>query len=202
MATHSFIFAQENAIVGAVHAAIESLHAYRTEKRNGRAETGYSANKECWANLAVNARILRHRLTILLDELRPSSERGNQMSRPLYREMASTLQAINNCRKSANKEWEERHEKTLSDLCNALPSGSGIDCGTKLDRDACRPDRLVFTLSYHFMDENGFYCGWGDFVVYAKPSFDGIELRITGRDKNQVKEMLYDLYRCALTQEV
>jgi hypothetical protein len=83
-----------------------------------------------------------------------------------------------------------------------LPSGSGIDCGTELDRAACKPGKLVFTFSYHHMNEAGMYDGWTEHTLIVTPSFDGIDLRITGRDRNQVKEYLYDIYHNDLTQEV
>ena len=121
-------------------------------------------------------------------------------TRPLYREIASILQAIANCRKDGgNAEWLERHEETLKDLLDLLPSGSGIDCGTKLDRDACKPGKLVFTLGYHHMHESGMYDGWTEHTLVVTPSFDGIDIRITGRDRNQIKEYLHEVYHNVLT---
>ncbi len=125
-----------------------------------------------------------------------------QTMRPLYREIASILQAIDNCRKAGNTEWLEKHEDRLKELCDALPSGSGIDCGTTLERDDCTPSKLVFTFSYHHMNDAGMYDGWTEHSLIVTPSFDGIDLRITGRDRNDIKEMLYEQYHYCLTQEV
>jgi hypothetical protein len=123
--------------------------------------------------------------------------------RPLYRELASLLQAIENCRKSSNLEWHGRHQDRLAKLVsNGMPSGGGIDNGTKLDIDACRPGKLVFTFGYHHMNESGMYDGWTEHVLTVTPSFDGIDLRISGRDRNQIKEYLYETYHYALTQAV
>lgn len=122
--------------------------------------------------------------------------------RPLYREIASMLTAIDNCRKAGNQEWLEKHEATLKHLVDRLPSGGGIDIGPKLDRDACKLDRLVFTFSYHHMNENGMYDGWTDHVLTVRPSFDGIDLRISGRDRNQVKDYLYETFQYALTMDI
>lgn len=121
--------------------------------------------------------------------------------RPLYREIASTLQAMSNCRRSGNQEWLERHEARLAELVDLLPSGSGIDCGTKIDADSCKPGKLVFTFSFHHMNESGMYDGWTDHVLTVTPSFDGIDLRISGRDRDGIKEYLYETYYQALTEE-
>lgn len=132
--------------------------------------------------------------------------------RPLYREIASMLAAIRNCERqeesedadtAANgREWKDKHEATLKRLVDMLPSGSGIDCGTKIEAADCRPGKLVFYFSYHHMNDVGMYDGWTEHKLIVTPSFDGIDLRITGPDRNQVKEYLYETYHYALTQEV
>lgn len=122
---------------------------------------------------------------------------------PLYREFVSVLNAIDNCRKSGNSEWLERHETTLEQLSKFLPSGSGIDCGTTLDRDSSNSEKLVFTFSYHHMDENGMYCGWTEHKLTIRASLQfGIDLRISGRDRNGIKEYLHETYQYALTSKV
>ena len=48
------------------------------------------------------------------------------LTRPLYRAIAEKLQAIENCRKANNAEWEARHSDAIEDLVKAhMPSGSG-----------------------------------------------------------------------------
>lgn len=93
----------------------------------------------------------------------------------------------------------EEVEKLVRDY---MPSGSGIDNGVKIDLDKCNDNRLTFTFGYHHMNESGMYCGWTDHSLIVTPSFDGIRLKITGRDRNFVKEYLYDLFHHALTQPV
>src|ERR1700733_9988314 len=95
-------------------------------------------------------------------------------SRPVYREIASLIQAIGNCQRSWNKEWEEKHGERLRHLVELLPSGSGFDNGTKLDTIASNAEKLVFTTAFHHMNENGYYDGWTEHTVYVTPSFDGI----------------------------
>lgn len=122
---------------------------------------------------------------------------------PLYREIASLLAARENCRKRNNSEWLDKHTETLKHLVNQyMPSGSGIDNGTNLD-DSSTPERLVFNMSFHHMDEHGCYNGWTDHQVIVKPSLQfGIDIRITGRDKNQIKEYLYETYGYTLACKV
>jgi hypothetical protein len=123
--------------------------------------------------------------------------------RPLYREIASLLQAIENCRVTNNTSWLDKHEDRLSKLCKEyLPSGSGIDCGTTLERELCKPDKLVFSFSYHHMNDCGMYDGWTDYKLVVRPCFDGIDLKISGKDRNMIKEYLYDTYNCALNELV
>lgn len=122
---------------------------------------------------------------------------------PLYREISSLISARENCRRANNGEWLDNHSNTIAELISRfMPSGSGIDCGTKLD-DCSTPERLVFNLSFHHMDENGFYDGWTEHQVIVKPSLQfGVDIRITGRDKNQIKEYLHEVYGYALTSKV
>ena len=124
------------------------------------------------------------------------------MKRPIYREIASIIQAIENCRKAGNAGWLTKHEERLEELVSLLPSGSGIDNGTKLDIDSCKPGKLVFTLGYHHMNDVGMYDGWTEHVLTVTPSFDGIELRFSGRNRNDIKDYLHDTYYFALTQEI
>ena len=78
------------------------------------------------------------------------------MKQPFYRAIASTLQARINCEKRGNYEWHARHLERIESLVKAhAPSGSGFDNGTRFDVDASTPERLVFTTSFHHMDERG-----------------------------------------------
>ncbi len=84
-----------------------------------------------------------------------------------------------------------------------LPSGSGFDAGTKLVQDKCTDTRLVFTTSFHHMDEHGGYNGWTEHEVYlvASLQFD-FNVRVTGRDRNQIKDYIAETFQHALSEEV
>ena len=122
------------------------------------------------------------------------------LTRPLYRAIAEKLQAIENCRKSGNLEWEARHGDAIEELVNShMPSGSGFDNGTTLDTSASTPDKLVFQTAFHHMDENGMYAGWTDHSVTIKASLaSGFDMRIGGRDRNGIKDYIAECFSQAL----
>ena len=84
------------------------------------------------------------------------------------------------------------------DLCDAImrdaPSGSGIDAGTELDEARSTSRRIVLFVAFHHMDEAGGYDGWTSHNVIITPRFDGIDVRVTGKDRNGIKEYLADTY--------
>lgn len=123
-------------------------------------------------------------------------------AKPLYQEMASLLLAMQNCRESGNIEWCNRHESRLLDLVkNHLPSGSGFDGGTSIDIDASSPDRLIFDTAFHHMNESGYYDGWTGHSVIVKPSLAfGFELRITGQDRNYIKDYIVECFHATLSE--
>ena len=120
--------------------------------------------------------------------------------KPLYQESASLVDARLRCIETGNNEWKVKHEERLIALCKEyMPSGSGIDCGTKIDLDASTPDKLVFYAPYHHMNDGGMYDGWTDHSFTVTPSLQfGYRLKIGGRDRNNIKEYLHDVFSTAL----
>lgn len=121
-------------------------------------------------------------------------------TKPLYQQFAALVTARRNCIAKDNHDWNRNHTQKLHDLCKEhMPSGSGVDCGTKIDLDASHGEKLVFLVEYHHMDDNGGYDGWTSHQVIVTPSLQfGFSLKITGRDRNQIKEYLADIYNAAL----
>jgi hypothetical protein len=102
-----------------------------------------------------------------------------------------------------HNEWFNRWEETIERETANLPSGSGIDSGVKFDFDASTPEKLVFLFGVHHMNESGMYDGWTDHSLIVTPSLQfGFHIRITGRDRNQVKDYLYETFQYALNEEV
>ncbi len=124
-------------------------------------------------------------------------------TRKLYQHLASSVQARLNCAASGNAEWLQKHsDNILSAVHYLMPSGSGIDGGTILDLISQSPNRLVFYCSFHHMDEGG-YDGWTDHTIIVTPDLaHGFDLRVTGRDRNEIKDYLAEVYHAALSQDV
>ena len=100
-------------------------------------------------------------------------------ARPLYRELASAIQARKNCAEKkpvsvpipdangiatgfapsdemVNPEWFEKWSDTIERLADLLPHGSGIDSGCQIDLDKSHAEKLVIHTSFHHMDESGY----------------------------------------------
>lgn len=117
------------------------------------------------------------------------------------------LRCIVDCEKPNGehfREWIERHKDSADEICeHFMPSGSGIDSGTKIDWNASRPERIVFTAPYHHMDSGGSYDGWTEHDIIVTPSLVfGTRIRITGRNRNDIKEYLHGCFDYALGQSL
>lgn len=110
--------------------------------------------------------------------------------------------AIENCLQNNNKEWYAKHRAKLAALSQFLPSGSGIDNGTTIEEVSTTPERITLACGYHHMNEHGSYDGWTEHKIYVSPSFNGLNLRITGRDRNAIKDYLHEVFYTCLKQEV
>ena len=126
------------------------------------------------------------------------------MKYPLYKKFAMTLGAHQNCIKSGNKEWKEKHFDNLQTYVADLPHGSGIDGKTWFDYEKSTPNKLIFHIEYHCMDENGFYAGWYSYKIIVTPSLqNNFDLNIVGKDTpNHAKEYLYEVFQYAFSEDV
>ena len=109
--------------------------------------------------------------------------------------LAAGITAMRNCEARDNnavaQEWRDYLEALVR---NYAPSGSGFDAGTTLDFDASNDEKIVFTTSFHHMDDNGFYCGWSEHTVIFTPSFHGFNIRVTGRNVRDIKDYIADVF--------
>lgn len=117
------------------------------------------------------------------------------------RELAGLADAYHRCLKTGN-EWAAKHRERAEYIArNYLPSGSGIDTGTTFDIDASTGERLVLRTEFHHMNDGGYYDGWTQHDITVKASLiHGLALRIGGRNRNDIKEYLHDVFREALGQ--
>jgi hypothetical protein len=120
------------------------------------------------------------------------------MVRKLYQHIAGLLDARLRCSLNNNGEWTTKHAENLRMIASSiLPSGSGIDDdGTKIDIDRSTGERIVLTLGFHHMDDNGFYDGWSDHTITVRASLiHDISLTIGGPNRNAIKDYLHDRRR-------
>ena len=110
----------------------------------------------------------------------------------LYARLAELMLARENCQKSENHEWLQKHGQAIRDLCREhLPHGSGFDSGVTLNQDESTSERLVFNVAFHPMNDAGFYVDWRDYKAIVTPSLVfGFSLDLKGRDYNQLKEYI------------
>jgi len=120
----------------------------------------------------------------------------------LAQQLASRIQAYKNCVKAGNELYRDIHKNKIEELCQLLPNGSGIDSGVELIIRDCDSEKLVFSFGFHHMDEHGGYDGWTQHTLIVTPSFSGINLKITGKNRNGIKEYLHDLFYHVFTQKL
>ena len=125
------------------------------------------------------------------------------MKTKLYQELASRIDAMARCENTEKHEWFKKSEDLINKIMETAPSGSGIDNGTTLDLDKSTGEKLIFIFGYHHMNEAGYYDGWSEHTLIVKPSLQfGIDIRITGQDRNDIKDYLYQVYEPWLNQEI
>ena len=124
------------------------------------------------------------------------------MKTKLIAKIYRLLQARQNCLENNNTDWYEKHTDSLISLAGFLPHGSGIDNGCKIDINDSNENKIVITFGFHHLNENGYYEGWTDHKLILKPTFDGFDMKITGYNKNQVKDYLYDTFDYCLNEEI
>lgn len=125
------------------------------------------------------------------------------MELKIYEHIASRAAARLNCAND-RPEWFAKHEAAADALCKAhMPIGSGFNCGTSIDWGRTTGDKLVFVTEFHHMNEHGYYDGWTQHVVTVRPSLVyGFTLHISGRDRNGIKEYIYQVFADALRRKV
>jgi len=105
--------------------------------------------------------------------------------------------------RDTNEHFKDVAQERIDALMEHAPSGSGIDHGTKISYEASKDGRIVFDFSFHHMNDAGFYDGWTEHTLVVKPSLEyGMDMTIRGRDRNGIKEYLYDVYGYWLEEEV
>lgn len=113
------------------------------------------------------------------------------MNNPLYRTIANQVRLYHS---ATDDEWRTKHENALEKLMQQMPSGSGIDSGTKLLLAESSENKLVFLVEYHHVNSNGYYCGWSSRNIVITASLtsdfdmDMVDEDSSGADMTDVDE--------------
>jgi hypothetical protein len=122
--------------------------------------------------------------------------------KPMYKAITGAIVALRNCKASGNN-YADKWEECIERFQHALPSGSGLDTGTRIVIDECTDEKLVLVTSYHHMNEHGYYTRWTDHKIVVKPSLmSDFNLTIGGKDYNDIKDYLHEVFDHALREEV
>lgn len=132
------------------------------------------------------------------------------MNDKVYHRLALALQARASCKKDLERNPNDQNKKYWlshwTDVIehiqdNHLPHGSGIDSGCCIDNDSVNP--IIIYTAFHHMDECGGYEGWTEHTIKVYPDFiSDITLKITGKNRNMIKDYLYELFYNDLTSEM
>lgn len=132
---------------------------------------------------------------------------------PLYQAFATRITAYHNCydrlenteleddKYARTLDWEHTHLACIRALAKQyLPHGSGLDADMQVDTDKSSDSKLVIIgCDFHHMDEHGGYDGWTEHTVIIVPSLQfGITIRITGKDRDGIKDYIANTFYHAL----
>lgn len=124
--------------------------------------------------------------------------------RKLYQALSEVFDWMSRCK--GDPQYKIGYEMARAQwvyLKGLLPSGSGIDSGTKIIGQKCSPRRFVMVAEYHHMNESGMYDGWTSHTITVKAHlYWGFELTVGGRNRNDIKDYLYEVYDSCLREEV
>jgi hypothetical protein len=116
-----------------------------------------------------------------------------------FREQKEILRNKSLDYKPVEKQEEHYLEQAIKDH---LPSGSGFDSGVKLIDEKSSETKLCFTVDFHHMGDNGYYIYWTKHTVTVTPLFGGINIKVSGVDKRQIKEYIAETFHSCLDIEV
>lgn len=97
--------------------------------------------------------------------------------------------------------WEARWNAYIEVLERELPHGSGLDNKVKFVREKCNSRRVVIAADFHHMNGDGFYTGWTDHEIIVTATHDGPDIRVTGRNRNDIKDYLAETFGHALQEK-
>ena len=119
----------------------------------------------------------------------------------VYEVLVRASHALNG--KNCILEVQEQMEEKIASIMEKAPHGSGFDCGTEFIVEKSGRNRLVFVTEFHHMNDTGYYDGWTAHTVTIEPDLmTGINIRVSGKNKNDTKDYIGEVFGCWLAREV
>jgi len=118
----------------------------------------------------------------------------------MYQALANVAMALNNpALKGRGLDIQTQY---FDQLVKRLPSGAGFDAGTEFVSNISGSKRLHFRTAFHHHDYTG-YVGWTEHEVIVTPCLDStmINIRITGKNKHDIKDYIFEVFYTMLTEE-
>ncbi len=113
----------------------------------------------------------------------------------------AVLVARANCERSGNMEWFDRWTRCVRTLAReCLPSGSGVDNGTRVEGLAADGRGFWLLFEFHHHGEHG-YTEWTNHRAHVRPAFNGFDITIHGPNLNDVKDYLRETIDAALSAD-
>jgi hypothetical protein len=115
--------------------------------------------------------------------------------------LATKLQARATCEKVNNAEWFAKHTQEIERIMREAPSGSGIDKGIHLVVGRSSEKQLVFSFSYHHMNDGGMYTDWTEYIAFVRPAFGGLNVAVRGENRLGLTDHLHEIFSYWLQEE-
>ena len=125
------------------------------------------------------------------------------MKHPLYVLLSQALAGYKQGIEIDDPKYTEIYRAELVRLVGLLPHSWSIDCVVFLNFKMSTPERLVFDVNYHHMNNGEGYDYWTKHKIIVTPSLrHQVALHITGVDENGIKDHLHLIFREALIRHV
>jgi hypothetical protein len=111
-------------------------------------------------------------------------------TKEFYSEIAKSINWYKN-----TEDFIDNAIEKIARLEKMLPYGSGFDNGSKIDLEKSTDQKIIIITSFHHVNEYGHYIGWTEHkVIITSCLKHGFQIKITGINKNRIKDYLYDVF--------
>lgn len=122
------------------------------------------------------------------------------MENTLANEFAFTILQIKNCRNSKNHEFLNIAEQRLSRLTKDFIESGPIE-SVYCSIDDSSLEKIVFHVTFHHMNDLGYYCGYTEHKVTIRQTFIGLCVTVSGQNKRDCKIYIADVFDNALSSQ-